>query len=174
MRVFTLCFLLFALALSASAQDVKPKDRLTQEENETWLQKYQQLDDSEEKLKMIKAKILYDAQFVGPRPGISLTGLNEAQRQALKERESKKPKVTADCKILFVLQATQSHILDLEKSPQYKPFVEHLETFSISDTILTGANASAIYGTRARCGVVLLKTKDPEALNYLKTINNQK
>jgi len=174
MRVFTLCFLLFALALSASAQDVKPKDRLTQEENETWLQKYQQLDDSEEKLKMIKAKILYDAQFVGPRPGISLTGLNEAQRQALKERESKKPKVTADCKILFVLQTTQSHFLDLEKSPQYKAFVEHLETFSISDTILTGANASAIYGTRARCGVVLLKTKDPEALNYLKTINNQK
>ncbi|WP_336093900.1 hypothetical protein [Leeuwenhoekiella sp. CH_XMU1409-2] len=174
MRVFTLCFLLFALALSASAQDVKPKDRLTQEENETWLQKYQQLDDSEEKLKMIKAKILYDAQFVGPRPGISLTGLNEAQRQALKERESKKPKVTADCKILFVLQTTQSHFLDLEKSPQYKAFVEHLETFSISDTILTGASASAIYGTRARCGVVLLKTEDPDALNYLKTINNQK
>ncbi len=174
MRVFTLCFLLFALALSASAQDVKPKDRLTQEENETWLQKYQQLDDSEEKLKMIKAKSLYDAQFVGPRPGISLTGLNEAQRQALKERESKKPKVTADCKILFVLQTTQSHFLDLEKSPQYKAFVEHLETFSISDTILTGASASAIYGTRARCGVVLLKTEDPDALNYLKTINNQK
>ena len=49
MRVFTLCFLLFALALPASAQDVKAKDRLTQEENETWLQKYQQLDDSEEK-----------------------------------------------------------------------------------------------------------------------------
>ena len=116
MRVFTLCFLLFALALPASAQDVKAKDRLTQEENETWLQKYQQLDDSEEKLKMIKPKILYDAQFVGPRPGISLTGLNEAQRQALKEQESKKPRITADCKILFVLQTTQSHFLDLEKS----------------------------------------------------------
>ena len=174
MRVFTLCFLLFALALPVSAQDAKAKNHLTQEENETWLQEYQQLDDSEEKLKMIKAKILYDAQFVGPRPGISLTGLNEAQRQALKEQESKKPRITADCKILFVLQTTQSHFLDLEISPQYKAFVEHLETFSISDTILTGANASAIYGTRARCGVVLLKTKDPEALNYLKTINNQK
>ena len=174
MKLFTLCFLLFALALPASAQDAKSKDRLTQEENKTWLLEYQQLDDSEEKLKMIKDKILYDAQFVGPRPGISLTGLNEAQRQALKERESKKPKVTADCKILFVLQSTQSHFLDLEKSLQYKAFVEHLETFSISDTILTGASASAIYGARARCGVVLLKTEDPDALNYLKTINNQK
>jgi len=174
MRVFTLCFLLFALALPVSAQDAKAKNHLTQEENETWLQKYQQLDDSEEKLKMIKAKILYDAQFVGPRPGISLTGLNEEQRQALKQRESKKPKVTADCKILFVLQATQSHILDLEKSPQYKSLVEHLETFSISDTILTGTSASAFYGSRARCGVVLLKTEDPKALDYLENINNQK
>ena len=174
MRVFTLCFLLFALALPVSAQDAKAKNHLTQEENETWLQEYQQLDDSEEKLKMIKAKILYDAQFVGPRPGISLTGLNEAQRQALKEQESKKPRITADCKSLFVLQTTQSHFLDLEISPQYKAFVEHLETFSFSDTILTGASASAIYGTRARCGVVLLKTEDPDALNYLKTINNQK
>ena len=174
MKLFTICLFLVTLTLPANAQETNTKALLTQEENETWLQEYQQLDDSEEKLEMIKTKILYDTQFVGPRPGISYTGLNKAQRQALKEQESKKPRITADCKILFVLQTTQSHFLDLEKSPQYKPFVEHLETFSISDTILTGANASAIYGTRARCGVVLLKTKDPEALNYLKTINNQK
>ncbi|WP_154648949.1 hypothetical protein [Leeuwenhoekiella blandensis] len=174
MRLFNLILLLFMLTLPTAAQETNTKVRLTQEENETWLQDYQQVEDSEEKLNMVKTKILYDAQFVGPRPGISLTGLNEAQRQALKEQESKKPRITADCKILFVLQTTQSHFLDLEKSPQYKPFVEHLETFSISDTILTGASASAIYGTRARCGVVLLKTEDPDALNYLKTINNQK
>ena len=174
MKLFTICLFLVTLTLPANAQETNTKALLTQDENETWLQEYQQLEDSQEKLKMIKAKILYDAQFVGPRPGISLTGLNEEQREALKERESKKPKVTADCKILFVLQATQSHILDLEKSPQYKSLVEHLETFSISDTILTGTSASAIYGSRARCGVVLLKTEDPKALDYLENINNQK
>ncbi|MEE3226411.1 MAG: hypothetical protein VX253_10890, partial [Bacteroidota bacterium] len=63
---------------------------------------------------------------------------------------------------------------DLEKSPQYISLVEHLETFSISDTILTGTSASAVYGSRARCGVVLLKTEDPKVLDYLENINNQK
>ena len=135
MKLFTICLFLVTLTLPANAQETNTKTLLTQDENETWLQEYQQLEDSKEKLKMIKAKILYDAQFVGPRPGISLTGLNEEQREALQQRESKRPKVTADCKILFVLQASQSHILDLDKSPQYKSLVEHLETFSISDTI---------------------------------------
>lgn len=164
-------FLLFFVSIFSYSQSEKTDSYLTQNDNETWLANFEKLEDKVLKRQALKKKLFSDSDYTGPRPGISLTGLDNKNREALRENNNEKPKPTADCKILFVLD---SYVLDLNKNPKLKPLIENLDTVSIqSYTTLKDASATAIYGARARCGVVIITSKDDRITEALKELNQK-
>lgn len=168
-------FLFLFISLSSFSQSEKTAGYLSREDNETWLANFEKLASKDLKLEAIKQKTLSDSEYVEPRPGMCLTGLNNRQRAALRKSNNTKPKPTAACKILFVLHTENTYPIDLQKSPQYLPLVKMLKAENITSVqVLKGISASALYGSRASCGLVIMTSEGDRITEALQKLNNQK
>ncbi len=168
MQKITLLLILIISFSKISAQSENQKEYLTREDNAAWLESYKNLDSEELQLKAIREKIYSDSVYIAPKPGVSYSFLSKEARERLKARQESLPKVTSDCKILFVLnsESVQAEI-DLEKNPESIVLVEKLIPQNIERIqILEGTEAIAIFGARTRgCAVVILKA-EPGKLNF--------
>ena len=74
------------------------------------------------------------------------------------------------CKILFVLsQKKTGHLLDLNKYPHYSAVLKYLTNETINSIeILEDEKATSLYGSRAICGVVILKSDDKKLRRLIK------
>ncbi|MGO4911459.1 hypothetical protein [Leeuwenhoekiella sp. W20_SRS_FM14] len=174
MKTYTFSIILVFTSLLSFAQNEVSENYLSREENETWLMNLEKSQDLETKLNAIQKKIVDDAQFIAPRPRVSYTGLSKEARERLNAVQDSLPKVTAACKILFVLNSDDMYLLDLEKNSKYKDLIKMLNSEHIDSVkVLKDTKATAFYGAQASCGAVLMKTKNDELATVLKKLNTK-
>ncbi|MFI8380483.1 hypothetical protein [Leeuwenhoekiella sp. NPDC079379] len=172
MRTYAFSIILIFTSLISFAQNQVSENYLSREENETWLMNLEKSQNLETKLNAIQQKIVDDAQFIAPRPGVSYTGLSKEARERLNAIQDSLPKVTAACKILFVLDLDEMYIVDLEKNSKYKAVIKILDSEHIdSAKVLKGITATALYGAKANCGAVTMNTENEELAAELKKLN---
>ena len=173
MRLLIFTLLMLLTSAISFAQMEETENYLTKEENEEWLKNFEKLENIELQLNAIQEKITADAKYMHPRPGISLTGLTNQQRQALRKREAKKPKATAACKILFVLNAGQTYVLNQQNQQFNRALLKLLNASNIDSINSLSSGTTAIYGARASCGAVLLSSNEEQLIAKLKKLQIQ-
>ena len=168
MKTFTFSIILL-FTLPSFAQNQVSEKYLTRQENETWLMNLEKSQDLDTKLEAIQTKIVDDAKYIAPRPGVSYTGLSNDVRQRSNAIQDSLPQVTAACKILFVVRAGEMYKIDLEKNSKYKALIKMLDSEHIGSVqVLNGTKATAFFGAQASCGVVLMNSENDELSAELK------
>jgi len=176
MAIKFLSFLFLFISISSFSQSEKTNDYLTQEENEAWLSNFEKLDDKNAQLESVREKIIFDAKFNYSFITGICVGVGKPSRIETRVKNTKPliNKNTADCKILFVLQAETTYPIDLQKNPEYLPLVKMLNAENITlVNSFKGVTASALYGSRASCGVVIMTSEDDKVAEALKQLNQK-
>jgi hypothetical protein len=126
-------------------------------ESENWIQSLEKIDSKEKQIHFIIEKIKRDSiiEFKSSSDRIVIKPNKDENLNDAINKQSK-------CKILFVLnQKNTGHLLDLNEYPNYSVILKFLTNETINSIeILKNEQATSLYGSRAVCGVVILKSDD--------------
>lgn len=171
MKKTILVILLILTNLSfAQIEDKQDLNFIT--ESEVWIQTLEKTASKEKQILFIIEKIKRDSiiEFKSVSDRIVIK-VNEGENlnDALKKQSK--------CKIVFVLfQKKVGHLLDLNQYPNYSVVLKYLTIETINSIeILKGEKATSLYGSRAICGVVILKSDDRKLRKLIKkSLRNKK
>jgi len=158
--------LIFVLALiiskSALSQESKTDSILTEKQNVEWFAEFEKLSLKTDQVSVIKKKIFADTIYKRQNSNIRIINQN---KKALE-------KTICECKIVFVLYFKKDgYILDPIEYPKTNKILELVTEQNIDEiTILKGENGSALYGTKARCGVVLMHSNSRKFKRKIKNV----
>ena len=134
-------------------------------ESDSWIQNLEKLDSKEKKIHFIIEKIKRDSiiEFKSPSDRIIIKPNEGENLNDVINNQSR-------CKILFVLtQKKIGHILDLNEYPNHSVVLKYLNYKTINSIeILKGEEATSLYGSRAICGVIILKSDDRKLRKLIK------
>ncbi|MGL3002123.1 hypothetical protein [Flavobacterium sp. RSSB_23] len=126
-------------------------------ESDNWIQSLEKIDSKEKQIHFIIEKIKRDSiiEFKNSSDRIVIKPNEGENLNDAINRQSK-------CKILFVLtQKKVGYLLDLNEYPKYSIILKYLTDKTINSIeILKGGKATSLYGSRAICGVIVLKSDD--------------
>jgi hypothetical protein len=161
----TFITILLILANLSFGQNQDNKELEIKTESDNWIQNLEKIDSKEKQIHFIIEKIKRDSiiQFKSSSDRIVIKP-NEGKN--LNDAINKQSK----CKILFVLtQKKIGHLLDLNEYPNYSVVLKYLNNETINSIeILKDEKATSLYGSRAICGVVILKSDDRKLRKLIK------
>jgi hypothetical protein len=147
-------------------QDNKELEIKTKSDN--WIRNLQEIDSKEKQIHFIIDKIKNDSiiEFKNISDKIVLKVNKDENVIDAIIRQSNQSK----CKILFVLsQKKTGYLLDLNKYPHNYVILKYLTNETINSIeILEDEKAISLYGSRAICGVVILKSDDKKLRKLIK------
>jgi hypothetical protein len=133
--------------------------------SDNWLQSLEKIDSKDSQIHFIIEKIKRDSiiEFQNSLDRIVIKLKKDEDVNEAIIRQTK-------CKIFFVLsQRKAGYLLDLNKYPNYSDILKYLTSETINSIeILKGENATSFYGSRAICGVVVLKSDDKKLKKLIK------
>lgn len=134
-------------------------------ESDNWIQSLEKIDSKDKQIHFIIEKIKRDSIIESENLSDKIVvkvNKNENVNEAI-IRQSK-------CKILFVLSKKKTgQLLDLNKYPNYSVILKYLTSETINSIeILKDEKAMSLYGSRAICGVVILKSDDKKLRKVIK------
>jgi len=153
----TFIAILFILTNLSFGQNKDKQELALKIESDNWIVSLEKIDSKEKQVQFIFEKIKQDSiiEFNNLSDTIVIKVSDGENVNDAINRQSK-------CKILFVLtQKKVGHLLDLNKYPNYSDILKYLTNETINSIeILKDGKATSLYGSRAICGVVILKTDD--------------
>ncbi|UWX66227.1 Plug domain-containing protein [Empedobacter stercoris] len=171
MKYLLLSFLLIFTTLGFG-QNKNNQELGLKSESDKWIENLEKIDSKEMQIHLIKEKIKQDSiinfKSISDKIVIKVEdgeNINDALRKQSK------------CKIMFVLfQKNVGHLLDLNQYPNYSVILKYLTNETINSIeILKNENATSLYGSRAICGVVILKSNDRKLKKLIKkSLRNKK
>ena len=168
--IYILLFLILT-TLGFGQNKHKPEVEL-KSESDKWIENLEKMDSKEMQIHFIIEKIrqdsIIDFQNISDKIVVNLVD-GENINDALKKQSK--------CKIMFVLsQKKGSHLLDLNQYPNYSDMLNYFSNETINSIeILKNEKASALFGSRAICGVVILKSDNRKLRkNIKKSLRNKK
>jgi hypothetical protein len=150
----TLLIFLF-LTNIAFGQNPDEQNSVSKIENLNWIEKLEKIEAKKQKIASIIQKIKLDSVVKFD---------NYSDRIVIEVRKGENINDAIDkktnCKIVFVLlQGNVGHLLDLNQYPNYSVALKYLTEDTIDSVeILKGEKATSLYGSRAICGVVVMKS----------------
>mgnify|MGYP003120219503 FL=1 len=166
--------LIFVLLLSFSktifSQEIKTDSLLTEKQNANWISEFEKLDSKPEQIAEIKKKINTDSIYIRQN-GYNRIGCRIIIRKQETIQEAME-KTNCECKIVFVLALKKDgYLLDLIEYPKTNRILELISEKNIDRiSILKGNNAIALYGTNARCGVVVMSSDSRKFKRKIKNV----
>jgi len=132
--------------------------------NTKWLKELDSLTDKQSKIKFVINKIKTDSVY---KSDVKLSTYISSNGHLHDKIGNEVP-----CKIIFTLKQKKTmYLLDLSMFPNYSAILEYFDSDTISEIqIVDGAAATAIFGTRGNCGVVILKSNDRKLRKLLRKI----
>lgn len=169
--IIKLLFILIVISLqTVKAQDNKISDCKLQENNKLWKIKYKKSENKNEKISLIKEKIQFDSLFTPFTPKIRIPHSATITNEHIDNNGSK-----CGGKILFILyhKKMESIFLNLNEKPNLSSLVSKINTENIKQIdYLESETARAVYGTRAKYGVIILRTDDRNLKKTIKKTDN--
>lgn len=160
----TLITILLILTNYCFGQNPDKQVVIERTENLNWVENLEKINSKAQRIQIIIEKIKRD----------SIVEFKNADRIVvkLKEGENVNDAINrqSNCKVLFVLnQKKVGYLLDLNQYPNYSDILKYLTSDSINSIeILKGEKATSIYGSRASCGVIILKSEDKKLRKLLR------
>lgn len=153
------------IAQIISAQNTAEDKTLTLNDNITWLNNFEKLELKVNRVTIFKQKINADTLFKA-----------QTEYSRIKFKNKSKPafftdKLECDCKIMFLLNLNEPnyYLLDPIAYPKTIVVLELINSYNIEDFyIVKPANAAALFGEQAKCGVLILKTKNKQFIKKVK------
>lgn len=142
---------------------------LTSQENANWITKLSSTKPLDSQLQLIKQKITTDSIYTY---GISGNPCRVGISQLKTKVNTKVRKANCDCKILFVLSTKKNNFIPLDiKHSNTSDILKLIKSKNIDQiTILDQGKNTAIYGTKGKCGVVILSSKNTKLQKRIKTL----
>lgn len=166
--------LIFALFLAVGktiySQEMQVDSLLTAKQNTQWIAQFEKLTTKSKQIAEIKKKIYDDSIYIRQN-GYNRIGC----RIIIKNKESIQEaleKANCECKIVFVLAIRKDgYLLDPIEYPKTNKILELMSEENIHRVnILKGINAIALYGTDARCGVVVISSDSRKFKRKVKNV----
>ncbi|MEW7292852.1 hypothetical protein [Aquimarina sp. 2304DJ70-9] len=125
---------------------------LTEKQNTEWIASFEKLSSKSDQIAQIKKKIFADTIYKRQKSYCRIVIKNQETIQDAME------KANCECKIVFVLGLKKNaYLLDPTEYPKTNRILELVTDKNVDKvTVLKGTNASALYGTNGRCGVVIM------------------
>lgn len=149
------------IAQIISAQNTVEDKTLTLNDNITWLNDFEKLELKVNRVTIFKQKINADTLFTAKTANSRIQFKNKSNPILPKE------KIECDCKIQFLLNLNEPnyYLLDPIAYPKTTVVLELINLNNIEDFyIVKPAKAAAIFGEQAKCGVLILKTKNKQLI----------
>jgi hypothetical protein len=152
-----LLFLTLLFTIICFGQNTKVDSLTSKNSNLNWIKRLEEVNTKGDKLKVIIEKIKTDS-IISQSDIIEKIVINVNDGENVNDAINKKTK----CKIVFVLiQGKVGHLLDLNQYPNYSVALKYLTEETIdSIEILKDEKATSLYGSRAICGVVEMKSNN--------------
>lgn len=155
------------IAQIISAQNTAEDKTLTLNDNITWLNNFEKLELKVNRVTIFKQKINADTLFKA-----------QTKYSRIKFKNKSKPafftdKLECDCKIMFLLNLNEPnyYLLDPIAYPKTTMVLKLINLNNIEDFyIIKQAEAAALFGEQAKCGVLILKTKNKQLIKKVKQI----
>ena len=161
----TFITILLILVNFSFGQNKDNKELEVKTESDNWIQNLGKIDIKEKQIHFIIEKIKRDSiiEFKSSSDRIIIKPNEGENLNDALNNQSK-------CKIIFVLsQKKIGHLLDLNEYQNYSVVLKYLTYKTINSIeILKGEEATSLYGSRAICGVVILKSDDRKLRKLIK------
>lgn len=161
----TFITILLILVNLSFGQNDENKELEVKTKSDNWIQNLEKIDSKEKQIHFIIEKIKQDSiiEFKSSSERIVIKPNKGENLNDAIINQSK-------CKILFVLtQKKIGHLLDLNEYPNYSVILKYLTYKTINSIeILKSEEATSLYGNRAICGVVILKSDDQKLRKVIK------
>ena len=155
------------IAQIISAQNTVEDKTLTLNDNITWLNDFEKLELKVNRITIFKQKINADTLFTAKTANSRIQFKNKSNPILPKE------KIECDCKIQFLINLNEPnyYILDPIAYPKTTMVLKLINLNNIEDFyIIKQAEAAALFGEQAKCGVLILKTKNKQLIKKVKQI----
>ena len=142
------------------------QDTLTDFTNARWMEEFNKIESTNEKLTAIKQKIFDDRIYGAPLKRSCLIIGDIAKSNVSKEKRY------YECKILFVLKLfNKSILLDAETTETILLASRSITEKNIDSILsLSGLQSTALYGSDGRCGVVIMSSTSRKLKRRLKEL----
>jgi TonB-dependent SusC/RagA subfamily outer membrane receptor len=162
MRV--LLIIILTLSTNLTAQSQVDSLVLSKDQNDRWIVKLER-ETKVRQLDLVRKRILSDTNIYVPK--------YYPDRIKFDNEKAKGKRSEGYCRPLLVFNAQYYAYIDNgTKEKSIKQLVEFLTDSRIeSILIMKDSQATALYGSRATCGVILLTTKDKKTLKRIKEID---
>lgn len=167
MKYKLIIFFIIIIGQTISAQNTVKDSTLTLYDNIEWLNNFEKLELKVNRVTIFKQKINADTLF---------TAKTEYSRIQFKNKSNPilpKEKIECDCKIQFLINLNEPnyYILDPIAYPKTTMVLKLINLNNIEDFyIIKQAEAAALFGEQAKCGVLILKTKNKQLIKKVKQI----
>jgi hypothetical protein len=170
MKQILILALLLTVGKTTYSQEIKTDSLLTEKQNTQWIAEFEKLTSKSEQIAEIKKKIYADSIYIRQN-GYNRIGC----RIIIKNKESIQEaieKANCECKIVFVLALKKDgYLLDPIEYPKTNEILELILEGNIDRiNILKGINAAVLYGTDARCGVVIMSSDSRKFKRKVKNV----
>lgn len=161
--------MLIAIILLSNKLAFSQESFLTEKQNAEWISNFEKLTIKKEQIKEIKSKIISDSIYTQVQ-GVCKTGVKVNKNEETTKNVSEKS--NCECKIVFVLGfKDDTYLLESIKSSKIDRTLKLITDENINEiTILKGTMSSAIYGSRGRCGTVIMHSDNEKLERKLKSV----
>ena len=166
MKYLFITFLFLPFFTFGQSSD-KSKLILTREDNNEWLDSFQDLNDNEIRNRLSNRILLDTNTYVlQPNPDAHI---RKAQVDSKVSVDSSKSRT--ECRPLIIIDNQPFSFKDRASKEKIERLAEIISEGQFKNTkILRDANATAIYGARARCGAFILETDSHQTRQNLKEL----
>ena len=167
-KVLFLVLMFFQISFS---QEKVSDTCLLQFENKNWKTTFERIISKEEKLNLIKVKIISDSKYSEYKPRIILKDSPALNASVVDESGN-----ICGIKIIFSLVYNDKRYinLDLNEHPEYLRIVNNLAQNNINEIHhFFDDKAMSLYGVYGQSGVIHIKTDNKELIKLIKKIKRQ-
>ncbi|MBD3891730.1 hypothetical protein [Olleya marilimosa] len=167
MKYKLIIFYIIIIGQTISAQNTIKDSTLTLYDNIEWLNNFESQILKSNKIELIKHKINADTLFTAKTANSRIQFKNKSNPILPKE------KIECDCKIQFLINLNEPnyYLLDPIAYPKTTMVLKLINLYNIEDFyIIKQAEAAALFGEQAKCGVLILKTKNKQLIKKVKQI----